>query len=697
MLFRSSVDRESLEDDRPGRRIRYSRILLIQGDATDPKVLGRAGLHSAVRVIIVTQDDLINLEIARQIVAETRRHRRSRHLDVLVHLSQPALRLDGPSMLEPSDAVSIRPFSLPALAARALQVRWPFAIQARLQGAPGAHVVLIGFDDYAQELLLSLLRLGTLVDQQLPTVTVFASDPTASELRLQRNYPAARGLAATLEVLPLIPDVDLSIEEMAAVEARGRVTAIIVTGDTDTKSMALARRLRSQAQRCSLWRAPVLVHTERPAEFAQPLSAHGNSREIAEVLEPFGDIETLCSLRGLQDWHEELSQAVHQGYRTEERPPGEQTTAAALPWRDVSEEYREANRRVVDHFPLLLASAGYIVRGSPLRPAVPLTFDAREMQALARLEHQSWCAERLLGGWQFGQPRDERAKRHDCLVAFEDLGAMQQRDLSQIDQMARLLHDAAAGTQAAATVFRERTIGLVGHNVLSLAQAQRVQEEVPRILVEALQCRERLGDSGEFWTFVTPLAPGSDLVLAQTVSAELGRSRHDGQPRRFRVLVSAPGRPEQLTAAYLRSHPPPQATPDGHSTLETLLNAHERPNDREAKLARLLRDFIEGDNGCEWVLDVRPHATTALIGDSDFAACDDYLLHRCDELIVVLDSQRYGMERGFDAEQLVGLPAGHFSAHGSGALVQRWLRRRSGGYGLHIIDVAARPIARAAS
>lgn len=680
-IDRVSVERESLDDDRPGRRIRYGRILLIQGDASDPKVLRRAGLHSAARVIIVTQDDLINLEIARQIVAETQRRKRSRDLDVLVHLSQPTLRLDGPSMLETSDEVSIRPFSLPALAARALQVRWPFAIQARLQGALGAHVVLIGFDDYAQELLLSLLRLGALVDQQLPTVTVFASEPTASEHRLQRNYPAARVLAASLEVLPLIPDVDLTIEEMAAVEARGRVTAIIVTGRTDTQSMALARRLRGQAHRFSLWRAPVFVHTERPAEFAQPLGSAGGSREIAELLEPFGDIETLCSLRGLQDSHEDLAQAIHQGYR-DEKPRGEQAPAAR-PWRDVSEEYREANRRVVDHFPLLLASAGYVVRGSPLLPAVPLTFDARQMQALARQEHQSWCAERLLGGWQFGLPRDERAKRHDCLVAFEDLGAAQQQDLSQIDHMARLLGDAMDIKRAPRpTVFRERTIGLVGHNVLSLAQAWRVQEEVPRILVEALHGRERLGHGGEFWTLVTPLAPGSDLVLARAVSTELDRWRHEGEPRRFRVVVSAPGRPEQLTMAYLRSHPLPQATPDGRSTLEAL--------DQEAEVARLLRDFIEGDNGCEWVLDLRPHATSALIEDADFAACDAYLLRRCDELIVVLDSQRYGLATGFDAEQLLGLPDGQLSAHGSAALVRRWLRERPGGGGLHIIDIAAR-------
>jgi len=692
----ASVDRESLDDNRPGRRIRRSRVHLIQGDATDPTILRRAGLRSAVRVIIVAKDDLTNLEITRQILAEiARRGRRRRHLDLIVHLSQPALRLEGPSLLEAPERVSIRPFSLPALAARTLQAHWLFAAQARLQGAAGAHLVLVGYDDaYAEELLLSLLRLGALSDQKPPTVTVFTKDPIDTERRLQRNYPAARTLASSFEVLAHFPGVDLTREEMAAVEVRGKVTALVVTAATDTQAMALAHRLRGQAHRFAVWRAPLFVHTERPAEFAQNFSACRNAREIAEVFEPFGDIETLCSLRGLQDWHEELAIAIHEGYLAE-RLPGEEAPAA-ISWRDVSEEYREANRRVVDHFPLLLATAGYIVRGSPLLPAAPLVFSAEQMHTLARLEHQSWSAERLLGGWQFGQPRDDRNKRHDCLVAFEELGPMQQRDVSQIQRMTRLLEGAARAHTPRPTVFRERTIGLVGHNVLSREQARWVLTRASQMATEQLRCAQRLGRGGEFWTLVTPLAPGSDLLLTQAVCGELERcSEGSGGPRRFRVLIASPGTPEQLAAAYLRSDPPPQATPDGHATLEDLLHDHDRPNDRRAVVASLLRDFIDGLTCCEWVIDLRPPAATGpLIADQDFAACDDYVLSRCDELIVVLDTQRYGLVSGFNAEQWRQLPHERFKKHGSGALVWRWLQQRPDTT-LHVIDVGAEEVTRA--
>lgn len=41
--------------------------------------------------------------------------------------------------------------------------------------------------------------------------------------------------------------------------------------------------------------------------------------------------------------------------------------------------------------------------------------------------HESWCAAKLVAGWTFGTVRDNAAKRHPCLVPYEELPEAQRR------------------------------------------------------------------------------------------------------------------------------------------------------------------------------------------------------------------------------------------------------------------------------
>jgi hypothetical protein len=40
---------------------------------------------------------------------------------------------------------------------------------------------------------------------------------------------------------------------------------------------------------------------------------------------------------------------------------------------------------------------------------------------LARNAHENWAAQRMADGWTYGPERDDRARQHPCLVAYEDL------------------------------------------------------------------------------------------------------------------------------------------------------------------------------------------------------------------------------------------------------------------------------------
>ena len=42
-------------------------------------------------------------------------------------------------------------------------------------------------------------------------------------------------------------------------------------------------------------------------------------------------------------------------------------------------------------------------------------------ELLARNAHELWAAQRLKNGWTYGPTRDDAAKKHPCLVPYEEL------------------------------------------------------------------------------------------------------------------------------------------------------------------------------------------------------------------------------------------------------------------------------------
>ena len=181
----------------------------------------------------------------------------------------------------------------------------------------------------------------------------------------------------------------------------------------------------------------------------------------------------------MQDIHEARAQEVHRCLLVEAaKNPASQRNAASLHvWNHLSEEYRESNRRAVDHFSLKLAALGYLLSTQPVQLVAPPCLALHELNVLARLEHDSWSAEKRLAGWRFGERRDPVRRLHEWLVPFGRLGEARQRDLSQIGSLSTILTQNLPGHREDhrdAVPLRERRIGLVGHSVLTLKAAARV-------------------------------------------------------------------------------------------------------------------------------------------------------------------------------------------------------------------------------
>jgi hypothetical protein len=52
-------------------------------------------------------------------------------------------------------------------------------------------------------------------------------------------------------------------------------------------------------------------------------------------------------------------------------------------------------------------------------------------ERLARNAHEVWSAKRLSEGWRFGRQRDDKRKKHPCLVPYDEL-PRRERDYDRV-------------------------------------------------------------------------------------------------------------------------------------------------------------------------------------------------------------------------------------------------------------------------
>jgi hypothetical protein len=155
-----------------------------------------------------------------------------------------------------------------------------------------------------------------------------------------------------------------------------------------------------------------------PAEVQ--LDLHVDGREflsLAQQIELEGDLL------------EKLAEAAHDiycegrigdGWRLGPRNDAEKTHPLLVPYADLPETYKEANRVNVRNIPKKLAAAGYVM--IPSRSSEPpLELPAEDLETLARLEHELWMEDRFAAGFTLGAPTDEDPRRNPYLVEWKEV------------------------------------------------------------------------------------------------------------------------------------------------------------------------------------------------------------------------------------------------------------------------------------
>ncbi|MDL2238236.1 AAA family ATPase [Christensenellaceae bacterium OttesenSCG-928-K19] len=144
----------------------------------------------------------------------------------------------------------------------------------------------------------------------------------------------------------------------------------------------------------------------------------------------------------LNSYTEQLAAQIHKSYVDKKKKAGDTVDADNMkPWEELSEDYRDSNRRQARSIKKKLNAIGCgFDAGDALFPTVE-AFTAEEVDVLSRLEHDLWMTDRISAGWKYGKDNNLEKKTNPSIVPWEKLPKkIKQYDIDTVLNIMPLLH-----------------------------------------------------------------------------------------------------------------------------------------------------------------------------------------------------------------------------------------------------------------
>jgi RyR domain/TrkA-N domain len=420
--------------------------IVLEGDGVQRHALRAVATERARRLVCASGNDDVNAAMAAQAMALVAGARRAAPLELFVHIAQPDLAalMRRPSL--GSGAARLQVFNVYELWARRMARAVP------LLADRGSSIAIVGDTPLARALVIEVTRRWHAIAHDgaaTGRLRIAVVDPRADAIcdEVGSLYPA---IPRCTELAPIAAAAPIDAASIARIHDQGPAI-IYICLDTLSARTALALRLRRQFDGTG----PSIVVPAAGSE-------HAPSRLLGEAagLYSIGPAREGAAKELLRDSSREaLAEAAHAAYLAQRALEPASTRGAArpaeVPWEQLSEEYRERNRRHVDGIANLLRLAW-------LEVAPRLDWDAPiaplgdgEVETLAELEHLRWCGELQGSGWNYAPERNDEAQHHHLLIAWSELTqADRELDRALVRQWPALL--AAAGYELGRSPSRER-------------------------------------------------------------------------------------------------------------------------------------------------------------------------------------------------------------------------------------------------
>lgn len=421
--------------------VRDRGAIVLAGGAGAGDDLDRVRPHRARRVFVLTADDGANIEFA----LEAARHLgpapdgEDGHDRVFVQVADPQLHGALCTITEswPADARRFRIISPPARVARRFFDRLP--PDAGLEGAPDprqVRLIVFGKGALASAVVRRAAQTCHYANGRRSRVTLCAPGADEALGNLIRDHAGLDILLEADAVDPArTPDALQALVEDALGDPNVLATFVLCLEDA-RDAVVWATRVAA----CVRGRLPLAVHVPEPRGAGRLLGAGPIG---GTPLRPFPDPDDTDASNPLcDDDLDRLARAMHDHYRLQKQRFGwGGNPLVDVPWEDLPESFRDANRQSADHIAVKLRAVGARAEpgdDTPDSPAFAFTQD--EVEILSRMEHARWCAERVLKGWVLGPERDDARRVHPSLIPWSDLSEVERdKDRSTVRNIPELM------------------------------------------------------------------------------------------------------------------------------------------------------------------------------------------------------------------------------------------------------------------
>ena len=400
--------------------------VILTGDATNRDLLFRAKVQTAKYLVAVCPDDGTNAEIAlkaRDIVRERKGH----DLTVFVHIvdlelcnllkgwelaaEAPSFRLEFFNVFERGAHLMLRSFA-------------PDQMNTEAQaGRP--RMLIVGLGKMGRSLLVQAARDWFMNRDKSPSkleITVIDKVAKSKMELLRIQYPRLDDVCVfnVLQMDANAPDFERG-DFLFDKSGNCRVDVIYICFDDDVHVLVSALTL---FRRVKKYRVPVVARMNQDAGLATLINEERDSLDLARIF-TFGLLDRTCNLEALLGGtHEIIARAIHEDYVRHQREARQTTilNPSLVEWDDLPEDLKESNRHQAAHIETKMKAIGCGIRPMTNWEAASFTFKPEEIEQLAKLEHERWCAERRRQGWSYTPgPKDIHKNISPHLISWDEL------------------------------------------------------------------------------------------------------------------------------------------------------------------------------------------------------------------------------------------------------------------------------------
>jgi hypothetical protein len=201
-----------------------------------------------------------------------------------------------------------------------------------------------------------------------------------------------------------------------------KVTHIYICFANETLSLTAAVHFRKMLGDANV---PIVFRTVRDELLNALAKQHHEKDPSLRQLSAFPIASCECCMDEIlyHGTDERLAMRIHQNYLRQEYSKGNtlKENSNLVPWKDLSHENHNSNRRQAKNFTDYLEMTGYTLEllsdwNKPLT-----WFTHEEVEILAVAEHENWMQMKRNLGYTYGPEKSEEMKTHPCITEWPDL------------------------------------------------------------------------------------------------------------------------------------------------------------------------------------------------------------------------------------------------------------------------------------